>query len=134
LELFQYRYSRDVHFINHLLQKGKGYHFLEFLGVCRLHNGGVFSSKSNREKAVLRYRINKDSYYKNGDNHSRILCFLAITWILKSHAELLPDKDSEFSIRQLFIKLILLVRTTVEFKTYINILLILLNTKKINIT
>ena len=131
LELFQYRYSRDVHFIYHLLQKGKGFYFLELFGVYRLHDGGVFSSKSEREKAILRYRINRELYQINRDNHSRIMYFLAITSMLKSHTQLFPDKDSEFSIHRLFFKLIFLVRTTGEFKTCINVLLILWNIKKI---
>ena len=124
LTLLQYRYSRDVHLIYHLLQKGKGFFFLELFGVYRLHDGGVFSSKSEREKAILRYRINQELYHKNRDNNSRIMYFLAITSLLKSHAQLFPVKESEFSIHRMFFKLFFLTRTTGEFKTWIKILLI----------
>lgn len=130
LKLLQYRYSRDLHFIYHLLQEGKGFYFTEIFGVYRLHAGGVFSPKSDREKAILRFRVHRELYLKNGENNSRVMYFMAITNLLKNHRSYLSKKNSEFSLTQLYLRLIKLIRTTGEFKTFIKILLLPLNTKR----
>ena len=46
----QYKYSRDVHLYYFLLKRGIGVSLNQFMGVYRLHKGGIASCRSPREK------------------------------------------------------------------------------------
>lgn len=122
-KMYQYSYSRDVHFIYHLLQEGKGFYFTEIFGVYRLHEGGIYSPKSSREKALIRFKISKEIYLVNNEEHSRIMYFLAISNILKKHSYLIENGDIKHSKPGMFIELLKATRNIGEFKTLIKTLL-----------
>ena len=116
-KLYQYIYSRDVHTVYHLLQEGKGFYFTELFGVYRLHDGGVFSSLSSREAAILRVKINRELYQVNREKNSRIMYLLALSSLIKAFPHI--NKDFECSIYRLYLMMLKLVRTPGEFRMFI---------------
>lgn len=49
-EYLQYKNSKDVTLFYYLLKKGKGMYFKDYMGVYRIHNGGVWSGASGTEQ------------------------------------------------------------------------------------
>jgi len=60
-----YKYTRDIHVVSHLLQKGKGVCLNFFGAVYRKHEGGIYSSLSNIHNAKTGYLCYKELYENN---------------------------------------------------------------------
>lgn len=67
----QYTYARDIHLFYHLLKSGKAFHFIEIMGVYRIHEGGIFSMKHGKVNIYQKYYIDKELYSKNKDEFTR---------------------------------------------------------------
>ncbi len=117
-ELYIYRNSRDVHFIYHLMKYGKGFYFTEVFGVYRIHDGGVYSSKSAEERVILRYNISKELYLKNKDNNSRLMYLIAISVLLRNCNDEFYLRHKKFSKFRLPLEYFQLLRTPGEFFTF----------------
>ena len=59
---------RDFHLHYHLLKVGKGYCFADSMGVYRMNRGGVWTSLSSLDKAMVRLFSYQDSYRFNKDD------------------------------------------------------------------
>lgn len=59
---------RDFNFHYHLLKVGKGYCFADYMGVYRMHSGGVWASLSNINHAKVRLSSYQDLYQYNKDD------------------------------------------------------------------
>lgn len=66
-----YKYMRDVHLIYHLFQGGKCMYLLENFGVYRVHDGGVHSGISQRQKRIVKYHVTKEIYLETKDKRYR---------------------------------------------------------------
>lgn len=66
-----YIYTRDVHLIYHLLQKGKCMYLLENFGIYRVHDGGVHSGISEQQQRIVRYHVTKEIYLETKDQRYR---------------------------------------------------------------
>lgn len=118
-KLYQYSYSRDVHFIYHLLQEGKGFYFTEVFGVYRQHDGGVFSSLSLYQKKMVNYRVNKEIFDVNRDEISRKMHMASVKSLLRLPQYRLTDKEiSKSKIQLLFEGL----RTAKSFKEHLSVI------------
>ncbi|WP_114793148.1 glycosyltransferase [Niabella yanshanensis] len=84
----KYSYGRDVHLFYELLKIGKGYYLKEALGVYNIHNGGVFSLKSLKEKSITAYNLYKELYEKSPDEFTRIMYFKSGLSLLKNKLSL----------------------------------------------
>ena len=60
-----YKYTRDIHVVSHLLQKGKGVCLNFFGAVYRKHEGGIYSSLSIIQNAKTGYLCYKELYENN---------------------------------------------------------------------
>ncbi len=114
-----YKNARDVHFIYHLMKYGKGFYFTEVFGVYRIHDGGVYSSKSAEERVILRYNISKDLYLKNRDNNSRLMYLIAISVLLKNCNDEFYLHHKNFSKFRMFTEWFRLLRTPGEIYTFV---------------
>lgn len=63
-----YKYTRDVHFIYHLLKKANGYYMKEVFGVYNIHGQGVFTSTSSTQRLIIAYEIYKELYQNNKED------------------------------------------------------------------
>ncbi len=70
-----YKYFRDVHLITELLSNGKGICLNMFTTVYRLHDGGIYTSTNNLDRA----RIGKLCYQEIYNHHKKN------TWLLKKY-------------------------------------------------
>ena len=59
---------RDFNLHYHLLKVGKGYCFADYMGVYRMHNGGVWASLSSINHAKVRISSYQDLYRYNKDD------------------------------------------------------------------
>lgn len=60
-----YKYSRDVHLFYHLLKKGKGCSLNEFIGVYRIHSGGVAGTRNSIQCVIDSKKIYLELWQKN---------------------------------------------------------------------
>ncbi|MGO3184216.1 MAG: glycosyltransferase family 2 protein [Aequorivita sp.] len=70
-EYGKYKYSNDNHLFYHLLKEGKGYYFKQVFGVYNMHEGGVYSLKSQEENLHKAYLIYQELYEVNKDEINR---------------------------------------------------------------
>ncbi len=66
-----YKYTCDVHLIYHLLHRGKCMYLLENFGVYRVHDGGVHSGISQKQKRIVKYHVTKEIYLETKDKRYR---------------------------------------------------------------
>lgn len=115
----KYQYGKDLHLYYHLLKKGKGYYLSEVLGVYSVHEGGIFSLKSQDSKTLTAYNLAKELYQKQGDTYSRKLYGRSIQKILVTQYY---KRNTEFKIITLFFSLFLLIRSKKELKSFVSVL------------
>ena len=73
-----YKYSKDVHHVYHLLLKGKGYYFPFYASVYRKHKGGVWS-RFDKTKAYETYHlVYQEILDKNPDDNDLKIRILGI--------------------------------------------------------
>ena len=70
-----YKYFRDVHHVYSILKKGKGVCHSFVGGVYRISPIGIFSMRSNFEKADLAYKIYEELYHGTHDRMFKKLMF-----------------------------------------------------------
>jgi glycosyltransferase involved in cell wall biosynthesis len=70
-EIGKYQYRRDVHVAYHLIKNGKGYYHNIVFGVYRVHQGGIFSSKSYNEQLLYHSFLYQELYEMNRDEFTR---------------------------------------------------------------
>ena len=113
--LKNYKYTRDVHIVYHLLQKGKGFYFTDVFGVYRVHDGGMFSMKNDVQKSLLKYKINKEIFEVNGDEHSRKMHWRGIKSVLAQPRYKLLKEDRALSKIGLLSEGLKIIKTPKEF-------------------
>lgn len=82
-KLSEYKYARDAQLIYLLLKSKKGYFIHDYLGVYRVHMGGVFSSLTGERAAYITFNVFREMYYKNKDRYTLISYFNALVDLLK---------------------------------------------------
>lgn len=111
----KYRISIDVHLMYHLLQQGKGFYFTEVFGVYRIHSGGVFSSTSDLEKSVMKYRINKEIYEVNREEIARRMHWRGIKSMLSQPYYSIEVDGNRITKFKLMWEAIFIIKTPREF-------------------
>jgi hypothetical protein len=116
-----YKYYRDVHIIYHLLKLGKGYYMKDIFGVYRIHDGGVFSSLSNKNQLKNFYLIYRELYFKNkSDKHlkRKVNLYLKENIINKNYVQF-----SDLNKAQMLSELIINSESVRKFKLNIKLAL-----------
>jgi len=98
----KYNYSRDVHLIHHLLEKGKGFYFTDLFGVYRLHSQGVFSPQSEIERIQQGYNIYKEIYENYQDDTSRFLYLNSLKCMFSAGLVTIRSKNYFTKIKKAF--------------------------------
>jgi len=88
----KYSNYRDVHLFYHLLREGNGYYFQEVFGVYNVHQGGVHSLISDKDKIEKGYSIYKELYDINKDEYLRrkLLSWVIAKILSKSYPKKIP--------------------------------------------
>jgi len=117
-ELKKYKYTKDLHLFYQLLKNGKGYYFKEVFGVYNMHEGGIFSLKSDIDKTVSHYYIFKELLAINHDEYSRqwylMICSKIINYKLLSQL-----RDKRLNTFTLLKESILLIKNKADLLTFI---------------
>jgi len=93
IDITCYKYGRDIQLFYHILKDGgKGFYFNDILGVYRVHQGGINSTKKGRINLNVAYNIYKELYEHNKDDFTRYMYF---RHSLKLFNYNLYNKDSE---------------------------------------
>jgi len=113
----KYKFSRDVHLNYELLKSGKGYYMKEIFGVYRIHSGGVFSEKSEREKYLIGANVYKDLFRNNKSDKL----------LMKTYYRFInhPDKEN-YQIKNLwkiYLEMFLISKSLKDFKKLIKSIL-----------
>lgn len=114
VEVKGYRFTKDVHIVYHVLKHGKGFYFTEVFGVYRTHSGGVFSSLSDQNKAVTKYRVNKEIYLLNGDEAARKMYWRGIKSMLRQPVYSINVNDIQITKISFFKEALKIVKTPRE--------------------
>lgn len=119
-DFIDYKHSRDVHLIYHLLRKGNGYYMKNIFATYNIHSGGLFSSASSSKRLVTGYHIYKELYYKNkSDKYLKKVYFNVLCIMIDSKIYL---EDAFFKKNHLILELLFLVKSKNDFKKFILIL------------
>lgn len=111
-----YKYTRDVHLIYHLLQRGKCMYLLENFGVYRVHDGGVHSGISQRQKRIVKYHVTKEIYLKTKDKRYRRTFLNVVKSIL--YFDQMPSKRED-----LFKEMLILCKTPYDYIKIFNVII-----------
>lgn len=81
----KYVYYRDMHQIYHLLKNGSGC-LMSFIGGIRtIHEGGMVSKSSNKERCKIGVNISKELYTNNHDKFTKEYYADTLQWNIDEH-------------------------------------------------
>lgn len=121
-KLLQYKSTRDVHLMYHLLMEGDGMYIQEILGVQNKHLGGIFAPKSSTEQLYIQYEVYKELYFANNNEvlRQKFVDTLFKYQILKYEK---PEALKEFSPKPIIRDAVKSLRRKNEYVLFLKLLI-----------